>query len=66
MTDAERIAFNLAGGLAAEVARMAAKPGHYVITVKSTVTETSPGKGQLTYVEYNWVQHDLPEQPEEK
>jgi hypothetical protein len=59
-TDGDRVAFNLATGLAGEVARMAAKPGRYAITVTATVTETSPGKGQLTYVEYSWTQHDPP------
>lgn len=64
--DADRVAFNLAGGLAAEVARIAAKPGRYEITVTATVTETSPGKGQLTYVAYDWKQYDPPQPLEEK
>lgn len=63
--DADRIAFNLATGLAGEVARMAAKPGRYEIAVTATVREISPGKGQLTYVEYSWTQHDLPQPLEE-
>lgn len=52
--DADRVAFGLATGLAAEVARVAAKPGRYEITVTATVTETAPDKGQLTYVQYSW------------